>query len=268
MSESFLLKIENYVAELSFNRPQKANSLNEDSGHALKENFERLDADPNVRVIILSGEGKHFCAGIDLETLMSVQTGDETCQAKKNLKIRSFIKMLQESISSIERCRKPVLAAVHNGCIGGGVDIIAACDIRYCTSEAYFTIKEIDLGLVADIGTLQRLPTILNPGIMAEMAYTGRKVYGPEAKEIGLVNNHWANKEAMMAEVRTIARMIASKSPLCVRGTKEMLLYKRDHSVRDSLDNMANYNSAMLISEDLMEAFQASMMKREATFKD
>ncbi len=268
MNSCFKLEIKNHVAELSFNRPKKANALNLESWETMQDIFLALGENPEVRVIILSGEGKHFCAGIDLETLMSSHHGDSDCQAKKNLHLRAFIKKLQGSISSIEQCGKPVLAAIHNGCIGGGVDIISACDMRYCTRGAYFTIKEIELGLVADIGTLQRLPTIIHPGIMAEMAYTGRKVFGPEAKEIGLVNNYWESKDLMLENVRKIALQIASRSPLCVRGTKEMLLYKRDHSVQDSLDNMANYNAAMLVSKDLMEAFEASMLKREAKFED
>lgn len=265
---TFKVSIENHVAHVSFNRPEKANSLNEEAWIEMKQIFESLDTDPLVRVIVLSGKGKLFCAGIDLTLLMSQQHTDITCEAKKRELIRSFIRHLQDCISSIEKCRKPVLAAVHNACIGGGVDIISACDIRYCTEDAYFTIKEVDLGLVADIGTLQRLPNIINPGIMAEMAYTGRKVFGPEAAQISLVTRCYQDQEHMMAEVKKIAATIAAKSPLVIRGTKEMLLYKRDHTVEDSLKNMANYNAAMLLSEDLMEAFQAHVMKREPKFKD
>jgi enoyl-CoA hydratase len=267
--KSFKLKIENYIAHLSFNRPEKANSLDIAAWEEMQSAFEYLDREPSVRVIILSGEGKHFCAGIDLTVLMAIQNqSTSSCEAHKRDSIRQFILKIQKTITSIEKCRKPVLAAIHNGCIGGGVDIVTAADMRYCTEDAYFTIKEVDLGLVADIGTLQRLPTIINPGIMAELAYTGRKCLGPEAKSIGIVNQTYSSKEEMIKGVSKIATLIAEKSPLVIRGIKEMLLYKRDHSVNDSLENMANYNAAMLLSNDLMESFQAHVEKRKPAYKE
>lgn len=259
--------IENHVAQVAFNRPEKANSLHTPAWEEMKAVFENLHKNLEVRVIVLTGEGKHFCAGIDLTTLMDLQKYNQiSCQGRRNETLRKFILDFQDTITALEKCRKPVLAAIQNACVGGGVDIISACDMRYCTDDAYFAIKEVDLGLVADIGTLQRLPNILNPGIVAELAYTGRKVFGAEAAKIGLVNQTFSTQEEMMNRVMEIAKMIASKSPLVVRGTKEMLLYKRDHSVEESLNYMATWNAAMLMSEDLMEAFQASMEKREAVF--
>ncbi len=266
---SFKLNIQDHIAHLSFNRPQKANSLDIAAWEEMKTVFEHLSSNSDVRVVILSGEGRHFCAGIDLTALMSIQQHVDTdCEARKRESIKSFIFKIQNTISSIEKCKKPVLAVIHNGCIGGGVDIISACDIRYCTESAYFSIKEVDLGLVADIGALQRLPNIIAPGIMAELAYTGRKIYGPEAKSIGLVNNVFVDKEKMMEGVLKIAQNIAKKSPLVIRGIKETLLYTRDHTVNDSLIQIANYNAAMLLSADLIEAFQANLEKREPLFKN
>ena len=265
---SFKVTIENHIAQVAFNRPEKANSLHTPAWEEMQAIFEHLDENEEVRVIVLSGEGKHFCAGIDLTTLMEVQAFQAVqCEGRKREALRKFIFKLQNTITAIEKCRKPVLAAIHKGCIGGGVDIVSACDMRYCTEDAYFTIKEIDLGLVADIGTLQRLPTIIQPGIMAEMAYTGRKVYGPEAEKIGLVNRTYPDKTAMMESVLALANMIAEKSPLCIRGTKEMLLYKRDNTVDNALNYMVAWNASMLLSDDLMEAFQANMQKRKAEFK-
>ncbi len=264
----FKVTIQDKLANVAFNRPEKANALNMDAWKEMRDIFTQMHEDKSVRAIILSGEGKHFCAGIELETLMNVQSSEEDCHAKVREGIRDMILTLQDCITSIERCKKPVIAAIHKGCIGGGVDIVSACDMRYCTEDAYFTIKEIDLGLVADIGTMQRLPTILNPGRMAEMAYTGRKVFGPEAQKIGLVNEVYSSKEEMIASVTELCKLIASKSPLVVRGIKEALLYKRDHTVKDSLDQIAIYNSAMLISADLMESFQSFMMKKEPEYKD
>lgn len=267
--ESFKVTINDHIAEVAFNRPDKANSLHGPAWTEMQVIFEELHENPEVRVIILSGEGKHFSAGIDLALLMDVQRVQTIdCEGRKREQLRKFIFAMQNNISAIEKCRKPVLAAIHGACVGGAVDIISACDMRYCTEDAYFAIKEIDLGLVADIGTLQRLPKIINPGIMAELAYTGRKVSGGEAEKIGLVNRCFPDKETMQEEVRKIAATIASKSPLCVRGTKEILLYTRDHSVEESLNYMTAWNASMLLSKDLLEAFQANMEKRPPVFEN
>jgi len=264
-----LHSIENKVAHVAFNRPDKANSLHQEAWDEMKAIFEEIDETPEARVVVLSGEGKNFCGGIDLQLLMGIQRfQQENCEGRKREKLRKFIFHLQDCITAIEKCRKPVIAAIHRGCIGGGVDIVSACDMRYCTEDAYFTIKEVDWGLVADIGTMQRLPKIINPGIMAEMAYTGRKVFGQEAAQIGLVNRTFADKEAMLDGVLEIAQTIAKKSPLVVRGTKEILNYTRDHTVNESLNYMVAWNASMLMSNDLMEAFQASMQRREPKFED
>ncbi len=266
--QNFKVEIEDGVAHVAFNRPEKRNALDMSAWVEMKSLFETLHKASEVRVIVLSGEGKHFCAGIDLSLLMGMNFADVKCEGRRREKLREFIITLQEPITAIEKCRKPVLAAVHNGCIGAGVDIVSACDMRYATKDAYFTVKEVDMGLVADLGTLQRLPKILHPGMVAEMAYTGRNVYGEEAKEIGLTNQVYEDKETMMEGVMEIARTIAEKSPLVVRGTKEILLYSRDHSVEDGLNYMVAWNAAMLLSDDLMESFQASMSKTKPTYAD
>lgn len=267
--QSFTVQINDHIAEVAINRPDKANALHLPAWEEMRHIFEDLNERPEVRAIILRGAGKHFCAGIDLATLMDLQKFTAIkCEGRKREALRNFILNLQDTITALERCRKPVLAAIHRACVGGGLDIVSACDMRYCTEDAYFSIKEIDLGLVADLGTLQRLPQILSPGLVAEMAYTGRKVVGPEAAQIGLVNRCFASREEMLEAVRQTAQMIASKSPLCIRGIKEVLLYKRDHSVTDSLNYMAAWNASMFFSNDLMEAFQANMEKRKAEFID
>lgn len=261
--------IDNKIAHVAFNRPEKANSLHMDAWLEMKSIFEHLSSSKDVRVVILSGEGNHFCSGIDLELLMSVgQFQKIECNGKRSEKIRELVLTLQGCITAIEKCSKPVLAAIHNGCIGGGVDIVSACDMRYCTTDTYFTIKEIDLGMVADIGTLQRLPKLISPAMVAEMAYTGRKVSGNESLQIGLVNKVYASKEEMINGVLELAKMIASKSPLSIRGTKDVLKYTRDHSVDDALNYMSTWNAAMLLSDDLLEAFNATMEKRAPNFKD
>ena len=267
--QTLKLEINNKIAHVIINRPEKVNALNDIAWQEMEQVFNELDEREDVRVIVLSGgESKHFCAGIDLSLLMSVAQNAIKCDARRREQIRKDVFRLQAPINAIENCSKPVLAAIHGGCIGGGIDVVCACDMRYCTDEAYFTIKEIDMGMVADLGTLQRLPKLISDGMAREMAYTGRNVYGAEAEKIGMVNRTFADKETMLAEVMKIAEMIAQKSPVSIRGTKHILLHTRDHSVADGLNYMATWNAAMLLSTDLQEAFTAKMMKRETTFED
>ena len=265
----FQLNIENNIAHLSFNRPEKANSLNNAAWKELGEAFEALDKNEEVRVIILKGNGKNFSGGMDLEALMSLQSFQQLeCDGRKREKLRTHIQFLQNSINSIEICRKPVIASIHGACIGGAVDIIAACDMRYATEDAVFSIREIQLGMVADLGTLQRLPKFMNSGYVTELAYTGRNFSGIEAAHFGLVTEALNSKEALDKKVLELAGSIAAQSPLSVRGTKQMLLYARDHSVNDALDTMVNWNTSMLLSSDLMEAFTAFVEKRKPVYKN
>lgn len=267
--QSFKVDIKNDIAHVAINRPEKVNSLHSQAWVEMKTLFEELSYDDKVRVIVLSGEGKLFCAGIDVSMLMDISNfAEKGCEARKREKFIDGLKHLQDCVSAIEKCKKPVIAAVHKGCIGGGVDIVTACDMRYCTEDAYFVVKEVDMGLVADIGTMQRLPKIVPYGFAAEMAYTGRKVFGPEAKSVGLANQTYADKAAMMEGVMGIAAMIASKSPVVIRGTKHILKHTRDHSVQEGLDYIQAWNAAMIYSDDLMESFQAFMQKRKAVYKD
>lgn len=257
------------VAEVELNRPEKSNAMNRAMWGELRSTFRYLDALPAARVVVLSGAGKNFTAGIDLEMLMGI--GDrqsESCPGRMREALRLTVLDLQDVISSLDACRKPVLAAIHGACIGGGIDLVTAADMRYCSADANFVVKEIDLGLVADVGTLQRLPKVIGDGMARELAYTARPVDGAEAKEIGLVNRCYPTREAMLEGVRGLARQIASKSPLATRGTKEMIRYTRDHSVSDSLNMMAIWNAALLMSEDLTEAFNAVKERRSAKFRD
>ena len=219
---------------------------------------------------VLSGVGSHFTAGIDLDFLQSV--GQEVehfdCEGRKREYLRRKIIKLQAAFTQIEKCRNPVLAAIHGGCIGAGVDLISTCDLRYSTSDAVFQIKEIDLGLTADVGTLQRLPKLIPRGIVNELAYTGRKFSGEDAREFGLVNSCYADHESLITAVQNIAEQIADKAPLAIRGVKEMLMHARDNSVADGLDYVATWNSAMLLSADLEESVMAMLKNRSAEYKD
>ena len=270
MPDSLKIKIDSAIAEIELNRPDKANALDEELWFALGDCFRELDENEAVRVCILSGAGGNFTAGIDLKFLQSV--GQEVehfdCEGRKREYLRCKIIKLQAAFTQIEECRKPVLAAIHGGCIGGGIDLISACDLRYSTSDAVFQIKEIDLGLTADVGTLQRLPKLIPQGIVRELAYTGRKFSGEEAREFGLVNSCYANQKSMICAVHKIAEQIADKAPLAIRGVKEMLLHSRDNSVADGLNYVATWNSAMLLSADLEESVMAMLQNRSAEYKD
>lgn len=267
--ETLKVTLDAHIATIRLNRPDKANAMSATMWQEIRQAFEWVDRTPEARVAVLQGEGKLFCAGIDLQMMMgmSAQIAND-CDGRSREAMRRVILDMQDTLTSLERCRKPVLAAIHGGCIGGGIDLVTCADMRYCSADAYFTIKEIDIGMTADVGTLQRLPKLVGDGITRELAYTGRKMDSDEAKQIGLVNRVFESREALYAGVHEIAATIAAKSPLSIRGTKEMITYARDHSVADSLNYIATWNAAMLMSQDLTEAMTANMQKRAPVFKD
>ena len=265
--ETLELSIEEQVATVHLNRPDKANAMNGAMWDELQACFEWLDEQSSVRVVILAGNGKHFCAGLDLGVFGSLQ-GNSDDPARRAEHMRRTILRLQGNLTAIEKCRVPVLAAIHNTCIGGGVDMTCCADMRYATKDAYFSIREIDIGMTADVGTLQRLPKIIPDGVVRELAYTGRNMNAQEAMEVGFVNRVFENRDVMLQEVTAIARTIASKAPLAVRGTKEMVLYSRDHSVAEGLNYIATWNSGMMSSADLKAGMQAQSNKAQAAYED
>jgi enoyl-CoA hydratase/carnithine racemase len=267
--ETLDVSVADGIAQVRLNRPAKANAMNRAMWNEIREAFRWVDAAPEARVAVLSGNGPHFTSGIDLSLLGSVQAEvTDTCEGRSREKLRRLVLDLQDTLTSLERCRKPVVAAVHGACIGGGVDLVCCADMRFAAADATFQVKEIDLGMTADVGTLQRLPRLIPDGLCRELAYTGRKVAAHEAARMGLVNSVFDTPEALAAGVAEVARVIASKSPLAIRGTKEMLLYARDHTVADGLNYIATWNAAMLLSADLREAFGAAMERREPAFGD
>jgi len=256
------------VANVVLNRPDKSNAMNRQMWDDIRDVFRKLDEMPEARVAVLSGAGRHFNAGIDLAMLSQITDTANDRAAHQREELRRVILDLQDVITSLETCRKPVLAAIHGACIGAGVDLTCAADMRYCSADANFVIKEIELGFVADVGTLQRLPKLIGDAMARELAYTGRPFSGAEAKAIGFANSCYGSRDDLMAGVAEIALAIAAKSPLAIRGTKEMLIYTRDHSVAESLNYMAIWNAALLQSDDLSEAFAAFMAKRNPKFRD
>ncbi|MDX9884581.1 crotonase/enoyl-CoA hydratase family protein [Thauera sp.] len=267
--DTLRLDLDGQVALVTLNRPDKANAMNLQMWQDIRAAMQWVDRTPAVRVAVVHGAGANFCAGIDLQMMMSIlPMVKDACEARTRENLRNLILDLQDTLTSIERCRKPVLAAIHGACVGGGVDLIACADMRYCAAETYFSVKEIDLGMVADVGSLQRLPRLIGDGMVRELAYTGRKVSGEEAARIGLVNRVFATPEALLEGVMKLAHLIAAKSPLAVRGTKDTLNYARDHSVADGLDRVATWNAAMLMSDDLQAAVRASITRQAPSFRD
>lgn len=264
------IELDGPVARLLLNRPDKANAMSEAMWQELPKAAAWINTQRQIRVVILAGAGKHFTAGIDLQVLagLSKRVTGPGCPARAREYLREWILAAQASITAIENIRVPVIAAVQGACVGAGVDLIAACDLRYATVDAKFCIKEVDLAVVADVGTVQRLRHVVGYAKVAELTYTGETFDGAKAEAIGLVSAAHADGEALMQAVDGVARSLAAKSPLTVRGVKQSLLYARDHSVAEGLEYVAGWNAAMLISADLNEAVSAYLGKRPAVFED
>jgi enoyl-CoA hydratase len=266
----FDVELTDKIAHLRLNRPEKRNSMIPEFWRELPELVTTLHDGGEARVIVISSTGPHFTAGMDLGVFSSGNfddgTGVEIGRVRANLRMQ--VLHLQETFSCLEKARMPVIAAIQGGCIGGGVDMISACDLRYCTEDAFFCIQEINIGMTADVGTLQRLPKLIPEGIVRELAYTGRRLGARRAKEIGLVNEVYPSEDAMLQDVLLVAREIAERSPLAVWGSKEMLNYSRDHSVADSLNYIATWQTGMFQPTDMTESFQAQTEKRKPHFQD
>jgi enoyl-CoA hydratase len=263
------LELEQGIAEIRLNRPDKSNAMNEAMWQEIRQAFDWVDATPEARVAILSGAGRNFCAGIDLAMMAGIQQRIAHADgARSREALRRLILDLQDCLSSLERCRKPVIAAIQGACIGGALDLVTSCDMRYAAADAVFSVREIDLGMVADVGTLQRLPRLVGDGMARELAYTGRNFTADEAERMGLANRIFASPEALTAAVREIAATIAAKSPLATRGLKEVMNFSRDHSVADGLNFVATWNAALLLSGDLSESMLAMREKRAPRFAD
>lgn len=266
--KAFRVELSDKIAHVQINRPEKVNAMNADFWSEIVEIFQWIDDTDEARVVVLSGAGKHFSSGIDL--MLLAQAGSQMGKdiGRNAEALRRTILRLQASFNAVDHCRKPVLAAIQGYCLGGAIDLVSACDMRYSTLDAQFSIKEVDMGMAADVGTLQRLPRIIGDGMMRELAYTGRTIDGAEALRIGLVNRTYATQEELLAGVFGIAREIAEKSPIAIRGSKHMIRYMRDHRVDDGLEYVANWNAAMLQSADLRVAMAAHMSKQKAEFAD
>ena len=258
------------VAHVRLSRGEQLNTMIPEFWSELPAIVDEISDSGRARVIVLSAQGRHFCAGMDLSVFSSDATleseSDEIGRRRAN--VRLSLLHLQRSFTALEEARMPVLAAIQGACVGGGVDLVTAADCRYATADAWFSIHEINIGLTADVGTLQRLPKLIPSGVAREYAYTGRRMPAERAHQLGLVNEVFDDHDSMMGAVMDIAAEIASKSPLAVHGTKEALNYSRDHSVEDSLRHIALWQSGMLHLGDLEESFRAHSEGRAPLYED
>ena len=262
----FDVKLDGGVATVTLSRGEQLNTMTPAFWNELPALVRDLDATGEARVVVLASTGRHFSAGMDLSVFGSTRPEGETGRLRANL--RANVLHLQETFSVFEKARMPVLAAVQGGCIGGAVDMVTACDMRYATEDAFFCIQEINIGMTADVGTLQRLPRLIPEGVCRELAYTGRRMPAAEAKAVGLVNEVYSDHEALLDGVHEVARTIATRSPLAIYGSKQMITYARDHSTADSLDHMATWQAGMFQPADMTEAFAAQAEGREGDFDD
>eukprot|EP01065_Artemidia_motanka_P033928 TRINITY_DN4099_c0_g1_i1.p1 TRINITY_DN4099_c0_g1~~TRINITY_DN4099_c0_g1_i1.p1 ORF type:complete len:288 (+),score=99.10 TRINITY_DN4099_c0_g1_i1:73-936(+) len=264
-----VLHVADHVLEVRLDRPKKMNSLNMQMWTDMRECFAQVADEAAVRAVLLTGSGKHFCAGLDLATAASGLGGKNGIAdvAHRAVRIRRLGKAWQDSFSNIERCGKVVIACIHGVSIGAAVEMISAADLRLCTTDVKFRIAEIDVGLAADVGGLQRFPKIVgNQSLVRELVFSAREFGGAEAMSMGFVSSVSPNKDAMMARAVDLAKQIASKSPVALFGAKTLLNYSRDHSVDESLEYAITWNQSMVQTLDSPKAAVALLRKKPATF--
>jgi len=279
--ESPVLSIEQdeFVATVWLDRPEARNAMGVDLWQDLPRAMDAVGADPSVRAVVVAAKGPHFSVGLDLKSMGSVLAGggeagaegasgggSAASMAARARGARREVLRLQDAITAVARCPKPVVAAVHGYCIGGGVDLIAACDIRLGSADAIFSVREAKMAIVADLGSLQRLPSIIGAGHVAELAFTGKDISAERAKEIGLLNDVAADADGVLKAARALAAEIAASSPIAVQGTKAVLAANEGRTVAEGLDYVATWNAGMLASDDLTEAVTAFMEKRAPKF--
>ena len=270
--ECFDVSIDENIAHIVLNRPEKRNNMSAAFWDELPAIIRDIDEKARARVIVISSTGPHFCGGLDVGMFMAGDVKDDstdvTRRRQKAANFLNTVSLMQDSFSSLETCRLPVLAAIQGGCIGGGVDLVTACDMRYATRDAFMTIYETKIGMTADVGTFPRIVKLIPEGLVREMAYTGRRVSAEEARDMGLVNRVYDSHEDMLAGVMEIAREIAANAPLAVHGCKRAITYARDHSTQEGLEWIGMWNASMLQNDEILEAMSARQETRPAEFAD
>lgn len=256
------------VAHVVLKATGKGNRMGPDYWRQMPVLFSRLDADETVRAVVVSGEGEHFSFGLDLSAMSGelAPVLQPEGGAKARQQLLATIRAMQEANTAVARCRKPVIAAISGWCIGGGVDLVTACDVRLASNDAKLSVREVKLAMVADVGTLARLPGLVGEGVARELALTGDDVDAARALRLGLVNEVYETKAALLEAAMAMAGRMAKHSPLVVAGIKEVMNARSEAVAKESLATVALWNSAFLPSKDLMEAFAAFLEKREPTF--
>jgi len=266
-SERISVEVSGGVGHVELARPGKFNAMDHEMFAAIGDSFRSLGANPEVRAILLSGRGRHFTAGLDLHYAASQFPPSDDPGRSAEARLR-HIQWLQDAFSAVEQARVPVIAAIHGGCIGAGVDLASACDLRICSADAFFQVAEVDVAITADLGTLQRLTHLIPEGIVRELAYTGRRMEAEEAGRLCLVNQVEQDRETAISAGLALAQSIASKSPLAVAGAKMSLNYSRGRPIEEGLRQVAMWNAATLVSADLTEALEARLGKSAPQFGD
>lgn len=269
--DTIAVEIADHVAHVILNRPEKRNAMSKAFWVEFPDAINRISNNAAARVIVVSSTGKHFTAGMDLavfaEGANSIMGGETDLHIHADA-FRTHLHHLQETFSSLYNARQPVLAAIQGGALGAGVDLSSACDMRYCTADAYFTIQEINIGMVADVGTFPRVMRQLPDGLVRELAYTGRKLEAAEALERGFVNQVYDSQEDMLTAVIALAQQIARNSPLAVTSSKHVMNYAADHTTEDTLRYLQALNGGILAHSHMMESAAAKMQKREPVYPD
>jgi enoyl-CoA hydratase len=261
----FTLTTEQHIAHLVLNQPEAMNTMHPTFWRELDAVLTQLHQDGTARALVISSTGKHFSAGMALETFAgAVALDDQSPQGRAA--IFDLLADMQATFTKLETLRIPVIAAIQGGCIGGAVDMVSACCIRYATADAFFCIQEINIGMVADVGTLQRLPKLIPLAVVKELAYTGRRLNAPKALAYGLVNEVFDTPQAMLAAALQCAGEIAAKPPVAIWGTKQAIHYARDHSVDDALRQMGWLQGAIWSNQQVREAVTAMKQKRPGDF--
>lgn len=266
--QCFNFSIDHKVAHLVLSRPEALNTMQPVFWRELTAIVQDLQQNASARALVISSTGKHFTAGMALDVFSSGSVKIDESSAVGRANMGPMLLQMQHTFNLLEQLRMPVIAAIHGGCIGGGVDMICACDIRLACVDAYFTIQEINIGMVADVGTLQRLPKLIPEGVVHELAYTGRRLTAQRAQAVGLVNEVFVSHAEMVEAALKMAQEIAQKPPIAIWGSKQAIHYARDHSTHDALQHMAVLQAGIWQSSNLMESFFAKQQGRPGNFDD
>ena len=266
MNDFFKLSLDSGIAHLQLNRPERLNTMAPPFFPAVRDAVRALHDSGEAREMVISSTGKHFCAGMSLDVFASDEALFVTTTARARLSFQDSLRKLIDCFSAIDEARFPVICAIQGGCIGGALDLATACDLRVCSADAFFTVQEIHIGMMADLGVLQRLAKIVPPGIAREMAYTGDRIGAERALSVGLVNAVLPDADAALAHAMALAKNIAAKSPLAIAGSKLALNHARDHGTAASLAQMTLLQSAIFDSGEMAVAIEAWKAKKTAEF--